>query len=175
MIILGVDPGTVSMGYGVVNVKDDDVALIAFGHLTAPPRLPLAQRLFTLHQKLEEIIQRYSPAEVAIEEPFVADNARTALAVGRAQAIAMLAASRHALPIFSYTPTQVKRAVTSYGASSKEQVQEMVRLHLNLDHPPQPNDAADALAVALCHQRQTHLAHLLQDKELARSASSREC
>lgn len=162
MKILGIDPGTVSMGYGVVEVEEDRVIYVACGALTESAKIPLAQRLFHLHQKLESIIQQYHPNEVAIEEPFVAINVRSALAVGRAQAIAMLAAAHHDLPVFSYSPAQVKQAVTSYGGSNKEQVQEMVKLHLSLANLPQPSDAADALAIALCHHQQTHLAHLLQ-------------
>jgi crossover junction endodeoxyribonuclease RuvC len=114
-----------------------------------------------LYKKLCEVVARYRPDEVAIEEPFVAGNARSALAIGRAQAIAILAAANENLPISRYMPTQVKRQVTTYGGSDKEQVQEMVRLQLGLDQTPQPSDAADALAVAICHLHQKHVERLL--------------
>lgn len=162
MVIFGVDPGTVSMGYGVVRVAGDKVTLVTCGALAGKAKLPLAQRLFQLYEKLDDLVRRHRPSEVAIEEPFVGDNRRSALAVGRAQAIAMLVAAKRGLPVYTYTPAQVKQAVTSYGGSDKEQVQEMVRLSLDLAEVPQPDDAADALAVALCHQRQTYLAHLVE-------------
>jgi len=162
MRIMGVDPGTVSMGYGIVDVIDNNVSIITSGAITGSTRVPLSQRLSHIYQKLDAVIRRFNPEEVAIEEPFVADNPRTALAVGRAQAVAMLVAAQHGLPVFIYSPTKIKLAVTSYGGSSKEQVQEMVKLQLGLEQPPQPNDAADALAVALCHKQQTYLSNLIQ-------------
>lgn len=150
------------MGYGVVDVGDNNVSIITSGAITGSAKVPLSQRLYHIYKKLKAVIQRFKPEEVAIEEPFVADNARTALAVGRAQAVAMLVAAQHNLPVFIYSPTQIKLAVTSYGGSSKEQVQEMVKLQLSLEHPPRPNDAADALAVALCHKQQTYLSNLIR-------------
>jgi crossover junction endodeoxyribonuclease RuvC len=114
-----------------------------------------------MYHRLLEIISRYQPDAVAIEQPFVSKNVKAALAVGRAQAIAILAAADKKIPTYEYTPAQVKQQVTNYGASSKEQVQEMVRLQLGLAQVPQPSDAADALAVALCHLHETHLDSLL--------------
>ena len=104
-----------------------------------------------MHRELDRAIRDLAPAEVAIEEPFVARNVRAAMAVGQAQAVAMVAVDRHGLEMFNYSPRQVKKAVTDYGGSSKEQVQEMVKVLLDLQEPPQPSDAADALAVAICH------------------------
>lgn len=163
MRILGIDPGTVAMGYGVLEAEDDPRA-VGYGVLTTSARLPLEQRLSQLYHKLLEILVDYEPTEVAIEEPFVAQNVRTALAVGRAQAVAILAAANQGLPIFYYTPTQVKHQITDYGGSSKEQVQEMVRLQLRLTELPQPSDASDALAIALCHLRQSHLNRLISQQ-----------
>ena len=114
-----------------------------------------------MYNKLFEIILRHQPDAVAVEQPFVAKNVRSALAIGRAQAVAMLAAANIGIPTFEYTPAQIKQRITNYGASSKEQIQEMVRLQLGLSQVPQPNDAADALAVALCHLSETHLSNLL--------------
>ncbi|MDP6347171.1 MAG: crossover junction endodeoxyribonuclease RuvC [Dehalococcoidia bacterium] len=149
MRILGVDPGSVCMGYGII--ETEPLSLVTFGVLRAPARSPLESRLLTLFQKLEEVFLHYQPAAVAVEEPFVAENPRAALAVGRAQAVAFLLTARAGLPIHRYAPTQVRRQVTSYGGGDKLQVQEMVRVLLGMDAAPQPTDASDALAVALCH------------------------
>jgi len=165
MRILGIDPGTITMGYGVVEAKDDEVTMVDCSALTAPQPASIGERLNYLHQRLLEIVSRYQPDVVAIEQPFVSKNVKSALAIGMAQAIAMLAAASKGIPIYEYTPAQVKQRVTNYGGSSKEQVQEMVKLQLGLAEVPQPNDAADALAVALCHLRETHLDSLLAKLE----------
>ncbi|MEE9201945.1 MAG: crossover junction endodeoxyribonuclease RuvC [Dehalococcoidia bacterium] len=149
MRILGVDPGSVCMGYGVI--ESEPLSLVGFGVLRAPARSPLEARLLTLFLKLEEVFLRYRPAAVAVEEPFVAINPRSALAVGRAQAIALLLTAREGLPVHRYPPAQVRHQVTGYGGGDKLQVQEMVRMLLGLEAAPQPTDAADALAVAICH------------------------
>jgi len=125
-------------------------------------RSPIGERLSYLYHKLMEIIARSKPDVVAVEQPFVMSrNVKSALAIGRAQAIALLAAANSGLPAYEYTPTQVKLVVADYGASSKEQIQQMVRLQLGLAAVPEPDDAADALAVAICHLRQSHLTDLL--------------
>ncbi len=164
MRVLGIDPGTVIMGYGVVEGGDDEITMVDCGALTSPPRSPIGERLSFLYGRLLEIILRYQPEAVAVEQPFVAKNARSALAIGRAQAVAILAAANSKIPSYEYTPTQVKRMVANYGASSKEQVQEMVRLQLGLPEIPQSSDAADALAVAICHLREIHLSNLLAEQ-----------
>ncbi len=161
MRILGIDPGTVIMGYGIIEAKDDEVTLVDCSVINAPERSPMGERLNYLHQRLLEVISRYQPDVVAIEQPFMAKNVQATLAIGMAQAIAMLAAASKGIPIYEYTPAQVKQRVTNYGGSSKEQVQEMVKLQLGLPQAPQPSDAADALAVALCHVREAHLDSLL--------------
>jgi crossover junction endodeoxyribonuclease RuvC len=160
MRVLGIDPGTLNLGYGIVD-EAEGMTMVACGVLSLPSRVPVEQRLSSLYKKLGEIVARYKPDEVAIEEPFVAGNARSALAIGRAQAIAILAAANENLQIFRYLPKQVKQQVTDYGNSNKEQVQEMVRLQLGLAQPPHPSDAADALAVAICHLHQRHVEQLL--------------
>ncbi|MFH1775730.1 MAG: crossover junction endodeoxyribonuclease RuvC [Chloroflexota bacterium] len=161
MKVLGIDPGTVVMGYGVIESLDDEITLIDYGALKTITGSPIGERLSYLYNELLAIIKRQQPDAVAIEQPFVAKNVRTALAIGRAQAIAILAAAHHRIPTYEYTPRQVKQQVSSFGASSKEQIQEMVKLQLRLDHVPQPNDAADALAVAICHLNEVHLSNLL--------------
>jgi crossover junction endodeoxyribonuclease RuvC len=161
MKILGIDPGTRVMGYGVIDSQDDNVALIDFGAVKVPERSPIGERLNLLYKELLKVIQSHRPDVVAVEQPFVSKNVKTAMAIGRAQAIALLAAASKGIPTYEYTPAQVKHRVTNYGASSKEQIQEMVRLQLGLDEVPQPNDAADALAVAICHVQEMHLSDLL--------------
>ena len=163
MRVLGIDPGTITMGYGVIEGKDDEVALVDCGALTTRPHSPIGERLSYLYNELLEIISRCQPDAIAIEQPFVAKNAQSALAVGRAQAVAILAAANRGIPSYDYTPAQVKQRVANYGASSKEQIQEMVKLQLGLSRVPEPNDAADALAIALCHLREVHLESLLAD------------
>ena len=164
MIILGVDPGTVAMGYGVIESGDDEATLVECGVLNCSARSPMGERLSFLYKELDKIILRHQPEAVAVEQPFVAKNVKSALAIGKAQAVAILAAANRGIPSYEYTPTQVKQRVADYGASSKEQVQEMVRLQLGLAEAP-PSDAADALAVALCHWREMHISNLLAKSE----------
>jgi crossover junction endodeoxyribonuclease RuvC len=161
MKILGIDPGTVVMGWGVVEGEENELALVDFGAITVSEKSPMGERLNRLYTELLKIVRQHKPDCVAVEQPFVAKNVRTALAIGRAQAIALLAAANQKIPAFEYTPAKVKQRVANYGAGSKEQVQEMVRLHLGLAEVPQPNDAADALAVAICHAQEIHLNNLL--------------
>ena len=161
MRILGIDPGTVTMGYGVIETGVDEITLVDYGALNTSASSPIGERLSYLYNRLLEIISRHQPDAVAVEQPFMSKNVRSALAIGRAQAIAMLAAANRGIPVYEYAPTEVKRRVTDYGASSKEQIQEMVRLQLGLSQVPEPNDAADALAVAICHWREMQLQSLL--------------
>lgn len=161
MRVLGIDPGTVKMGYGLIESDDDKLRMLDCGVLTASSRVPLPKRLHVLYKKLWEIVDHHQPDEIAVEEPFMARNARSALAIGRAQALAILAAVDNGVPIYTYAPTKVKQAVTDYGISAKEQVQQMVQIHLELPQVPRPSDAADALAVALCHFRERHVDKLI--------------
>ena len=165
MRILGVDPGTATTGYGVIESEDDEVTLVDYGALVTPARSPIGERLSYLYSRLEEIISRYQPDVVAVEQPFVAKNVKAAMAVGRAQSVAILAAANRGIAVYEYTPAEVKQRVADYGAGSKEQVQEMVKLQLGLPEVPQPSDAADALAVAICHLRAVHLDSLLAKGE----------
>ena len=164
MRVLGIDPGTITLGYGVVDVERDEIVHVACGALTAPADAPMAERLHTIYIALRDIIERYGPAQAAIEEPFVAKNVRSALAVGQAIGVATVAVAERGIPLHHYTPAQVKQSVTSYGRSGKEQVQEMVTVLLGLPQPPRPADAADALAVAICHIQQQQIARMLAEK-----------
>ncbi|RJQ37628.1 MAG: crossover junction endodeoxyribonuclease RuvC [Dehalococcoidia bacterium] len=166
MKILGIDPGTVSMGYGIVlSDASDDITMICYGALRRPASSPIGERLYFYYRELLKIISTNRPEAVAIERPFLAKNVRAALAIGRAQAVAILAAAGANLPSFEYTPAQIKQTVTDYGASSKEQIQEMVKLQLGLDTVPQPSDAADALACAICHLRMVRLGGIIASAE----------
>jgi len=163
MRVLGIDPGTLSFGYGIVDESSEGIVMVDCGVLTFSSRTPIEKRLCSSYRSLEEIIERYRPDVVAVEEPFVAKNARSALAIGRAQAMAMLAAANRGLAVFRYLPTQVKQQVTNYGGSDKGQVQEMVRIQLGLCQAPQPLDVTDALAVAICHLHKVHFDLLLAE------------
>ena len=133
MRILGIDPGTASMGYGVIDSNGDEVIKIDCGALVSTARATIGKRLSSLYAGLLTVISRYRPDAVAIEQPFMrARNVKSALAIGRAQAVAILAAANSGVPAYEYTPAQVKQRVADYGASSKEQIQEMVRLQLGL-------------------------------------------
>ncbi len=167
MRILGIDPGTLAMGFGVLDANEvgDQPRMVQCGVLTASASAPLSQRLHELYLGLADVLVRFRPDEVAIEEPFVARNVRSALAIGRAQAIAMLSAASHGLPVATYPPAKVKHGVADYGRGDKEQVQRMVCLQLGLAAKPGPSDATDALAVALCHLRQRQLSRLLARSE----------
>jgi len=165
MIILGVDPGTIRMGYGVIDADGEVVSMVCCGSLNTPRDSSMGERLSFLYGELSEIIDRHNPGAVAIERPFVARNVQSALAIGKAQAVAILAAANRGIPTFEYTPTQVKQRVTSYGTSPKEQIQQMVRILLNLSEIPQPDDAADALAVAICHLQEMQIKKLTDAAE----------
>jgi crossover junction endodeoxyribonuclease RuvC len=150
-IALGIDPGTAIVGYAVVVAQGDKLNMRACDVITTPARMPLSERLQHIYQGLSEVITTYHPTEAAMEELFFAKNARTAMTVGQARGVAMLALANAGLSISEYTPLQVKQAVTGYGSAKKEQVGEMVRILLQLTSIPRPDDAADAAAVAICH------------------------
>jgi crossover junction endodeoxyribonuclease RuvC len=160
MRVLGVDPGTLILGYGVIDSESGRVTLIDCGVLTAPPRITIGERLAYMYRNLLEIVLSQKPDVLAVEQPFFSKNARSAIAIGQAQAIAILTASNNGIPVFEYPPARVKQSVAGSGSGSKEQVQIMVRLHLGLSTTP-PTDATDALAVALCHVNEAHVSGLL--------------
>jgi crossover junction endodeoxyribonuclease RuvC len=151
MIILGIDPGTATTGYGLIEEEKGQVTVIAYGCiLTSAKKLP-DERLEEISRKLTEIIKKYRPHELAVEELFFANNAKTAIAVGQARGVVLLTAKQNCCPTFEYTPLQVKNAICGYGGADKKQVQKMVQLLLKLKEIPKPDDAADALAIAICH------------------------
>jgi crossover junction endodeoxyribonuclease RuvC len=149
VIVLGVDPGLRVTGYGVVGAERGTFTLIAHGVIR--PRGATPERLAAIYAGLHAVVAAYRPSEMAIEQPFVALNTRSAFAIGEARSAAILAAAHAGLVVCEYSPAAVKQAVTGYGRGSKDQVGEMVRLQFRLAAPPSPADAADAIAVALCH------------------------
>ena len=151
MLVMGIDPGTRSMGIGLVESDGEDFFLRHSDALSPPRNADLAERLGWLHVRLAELIAEVRPDVVAVESPFVGRNIKAAIAVGQSQAVAMVAAASHGIPVSTYAPREVKKAVTDNGGSSKEQVQGMVQFLLDLEDPLSPTDRADAAAVAICH------------------------
>ena len=150
MIIFGVDPGTAKMGFGVIEYEHDS-RLIAHGVLETPAKTPMPCRLRTLYELVCALLDAHTPAVLAIEQLFFARNVTTAISVGQARGVVLLAAALRDIPVQEYTPSEIKQSIVGYGKADKTQIQEMVRMLLNLDAIPQPDDAADALAVAICH------------------------
>ena len=151
LVILGVDPGLRVTGWGIVGFQDGALFSPACGAIATQAKRPTEERLLHVFQELCDVIARWKPAEVAVEDPFVGENVRSAFAVGEARAVALLASAQAGLGASAYAPAEVKLAVTGYGRSDKTQVQELVRVQLGMVEAPEPEDAADALAVALCH------------------------
>ncbi len=151
MVILGIDPGTAITGYGVISHQGNHLKYIACGVIRTDSKLPTADRLIEIHRQLDEIIKAYHPDAAAVEELFFNRNVTTALTVGQARGVVLLTLATAGLPIAEYTPLQVKQAVVGYGRAEKNQIQEMVRMLLCLPEVPKPDDAADALAIAICH------------------------
>jgi crossover junction endodeoxyribonuclease RuvC len=161
MIVLGIDPGTASTGYGVVARQGGRLVALDGGVISTPAGLELARRLAAIHRRVGELLDEHGPDALALEELYFGANVKTAFAVGHARGAAMLAAGEHDVPCHGYTPQQVKSAVCGAGRAGKEQVQHMVGALLALDEPPRPDHAADALAVAVCHHNHAPLAAAL--------------
>ena len=153
MIILGIDPGVATVGFGVINETGGVPKPMRYGIISTPAGMRLALRLTQIHDDVSELIAAFKPDAIAVEELFFNTNLKTAVAVAHGRAAAILAGEEHGIPMFEYTPLQVKKAVAGYGRASKKQVMDMVRRLLTMEQAPQPDDAADALAVAICHAR----------------------
>ncbi len=153
LIILGLDPGTATTGWGVIKVKKNDPILCAYGVIETAKYKKSSERLREIALDLEAIILQYNPSEVAIEDLFFFKNLKTAIKVAQARGVLILTCCQKKVPIFEYTPLQIKQALTGYGRADKKQVQLMVKSVLKIRNIPRPDDAADALAVALCHQQ----------------------
>ncbi len=161
MRILGIDPGTVVTGYGIVDSNGGDLLSVSYGAIKPPKSFKVPERLGYIYNHLFKIVAQFKPDIVAVEEPFVSENIKSALAIGKAQAVAILTAVNNGIPVCEYPPGKIKQQVTGYGGGNKEQVQEMVKLELKLSQVPEPEDAADALAVAICHSHEIQLNALL--------------
>ncbi len=151
MLILGVDPGLATVGYALVEKDGNKIICHDYNTIITSPDLPNIKRLEKIHLRLEEVIKSYKPDQMAVEELFFNKNVKTAILVGQARGVILLAGSQSGLKVAEYTPLQVKQAVVGYGRARKSQVQQMVKALLKLKEIPRPDDAADALAVSICH------------------------
>jgi crossover junction endodeoxyribonuclease RuvC len=151
MLILGVDPGIAITGYGLLEQNGNRIKPLKYGVIRTSSDLMAAERLMAIHQKITDLVKEYKPEVMVVEELFFNKNTRTALTVGQARGVIMLVSAEQRIKFAEYTPLQVKMAVVGYGRAEKRQVQEMVRVLLGLKEIPKPDDAADALAIAICH------------------------
>ena len=165
MRILGIDPGVATVGFGVIETQGGRQQMIQYGAITTPAGQPLAARLVQIAQDMETLINQFRPDEMSIEELFFSKNITTGIAVAHARGVILYTAQRMHLPVYEYTPMQIKQAVVGTGAADKHQVMYMVRNVLALDHEPRPDHAADALAAAVCH------ANLTRTKNLGKARS----
>lgn len=165
MIFLGIDPGTAITGYGFIREDAGALQAVAYGAITTPSSWALPQRLDALYRQLGQLIALHRPASAAVEQLFFSRNVRTALAVGQARGVILLALAQAQVPIAEYTPLEVKQAVTGYGRADKKQMQEMVRILMDLPDIPKPDDVADALAVAICHLHSSRISGLVSTNE----------
>jgi crossover junction endodeoxyribonuclease RuvC len=150
VVILGLDPGIATTGYGIIKKEPNGLSCVCFGCIKTSPNIGPSERLTLIRKELVFIIKKYNPDRSAVEKLFFTKNVKTAISVSHARGVVLETLNEHFLPAYEYTPLQVKQAVTSYGKADKTQVQKMVRVLLNLREIPKPDDAADALAVAIC-------------------------
>ena len=151
MIVLGIDPGIATTGYGLIESSSGNYKLLSYGKISTSPKDPFPKRLEKIFEDIKEIAASFKPSEMAVEKIFFAKNVKTALNVSQARGVILLAGAKSGLSIFEYTPLEIKLAITGFGQATKDQVGKMVVRLLNLKEPPKPDDAADALACALCH------------------------
>ena len=165
MLVIGIDPGTAITGYGVVR-QDEAGNLIAvdFGVIQTPAKMPMPQRLLELYRQLKAITLLHRPDSAAVEKLFFQKNVKTAISVGQGRGVSILALAESSIPISEYSPLEIKQAVVGYGGADKAQIQQMVRALLNMDDIPRPDDAADALAVAICHIHSSRMKSLMEDQ-----------
>ena len=161
MLVLGIDPGTATTGYGFIRETPSGVLqVVDFGVILTPAGLEMEKRLLQLHEQLTSLILLHRPQTAAVEKLFFQRNVTTAIAVGQARGVALLALAQHGVCVGEYTPLEVKQAVAGYGGADKNQVQQMVRALLGLADIPRPDDAADALAIAICHLHSSRMTNL---------------
>ena len=165
MLVIGIDPGTATTGYGLVKEeRDGSLSVVDYGAIVTPSDLPMPGRLRKLYQRMTEIVLLHRPDSGAMEKLFFQRNVTNAISVGQGRGVAMLALAEADLDVAEYTPMEVKQAVAGYGGADKRQIQEMVRALLNLESIPRPDDAADALAVAICHLHSARMRALYEDQ-----------
>lgn len=164
MIILGIDPGLATLGYGVIEADRGNYRLIQFGTVITRPGQSMPQRLNAVFQSVDQLMETYRPDEVAFEELFFSKNITTGMAVSAARGVALVAVVRRTQQLYEYTPMQIKQAVTGYGGADKHQVQHMVKLLLHMNDIARPDDAADALAVAITHANSQHAKDMFRIK-----------
>lgn len=164
MKIIGIDPGIAILGYGVLEYDRNKFKVIDYGAVTTTNKNSLPERLEILYNSLEKLFELHKPDAVAFEELFFNQNAKTAIVVGQARGVAILSAQKKGINIYEYTPLQVKQAVTGYGRADKNQVQQMVKMLLNLKEIPKPDDVADGLAIGICHGHSSHAAEMFRIK-----------
>lgn len=166
MLVIGIDPGTALTGYGLVNRQGDGaIKLVDYGVIRTSSSQPMSSRLVKLHQELDSLLKRHQPRQAAVERLFFQKNVTTAISVGQARGVVLLALAQAGLSVDEYTPQDIKMAVTGYGAADKGQMQRMVKMLLSMDDLPKPDDAADALAVAICHAHSAALQDRIEASE----------
>ncbi len=158
MIILGVDPGIATVGYGVIEYNGNKFRVIDYGAILTPAKTSLEYRLSLIYADINKLIEKYKPDCMAVEELFFNTNVKTAIAVGHGRGVILLAGEMNGVKVFEYTPLQVKQAVVGYGRAEKNQVMQMTKIILGLENVPKPDDTADALAIAICHAHTSHSA-----------------
>jgi crossover junction endodeoxyribonuclease RuvC len=161
MIILGIDPGLATVGFGIVKFERQRFATLNYGAIITPPKIPIPERLQMIYDNLQQIIDAYKPTDLVVEELFFNTNHKTVIAVSEARGVILLAAQKNKLYIDEYTPLQVKQSVVGYGRAEKIQVMTMVKNILNLEKIPKPDDAADAIAIAICHAHSKSAVNLI--------------
>ena len=165
MLAIGIDPGTAITGYGLVRrTEPGDLLAVDWGVILTPAAMPASERLAVIYHDLNAILLQHRPASAAVESLYFQRNVRTAMSVGQARGVVLLALQQAGIPSFDYNPSQVKQAVSGYGAADKGQMQSMVRTLLNLADLPKPDDAADALAVAICHLNTQRTAQMIDQQ-----------
>lgn len=164
MIILGIDPGIAILGYGIVRHEGNKFTPLKYGAITTDSKVSMPERLGILYRGLDELIKLHNPNALAVEELFFNKNVKTALTIGHARGVVLLAGYQHGLNTYEYTPLQVKQAVVGYGRAEKQQIQQMVKVLLNLEKIPKPDDVADALAVAICHGNSCFMGEMFRIK-----------
>lgn len=172
MRLIGIDPGTMVTGFGIVDEEDSRLFYVASGSITTSSKLPISKRLRKIHDELNLVLTQYHPNVLAVEDTFMAKNPQAALKLGQARGVALLIAEIAGIPVVEYTATQVKQAVVGYGGADKHQVQRMVGRLLNLTVEPDSHHASDALAVAICHLHSSKMREVISGTQVERGSRS---